>query len=64
MSNALVAIDSILVLTQLAMNIQQAMYEINIMASRAKAENRDLTDEEVKSVQDKRAALMDRWNSL
>jgi FtsZ-binding cell division protein ZapB len=64
MSNALVAIDSILVLTQLSMNIQQAINEINMMAEKAKMNNRDFTDEEVQSIQDRRKSLMDKWNSL
>lgn len=64
MSNAIKAIDSILVLTQLSMNIQQAMNEIGLMAKKAELEKRDFTDEEVKSVQDRRKSLMDKWNSL
>jgi FtsZ-binding cell division protein ZapB len=64
MSNALKAIDSILVLTQLSMNIQQAINEISLVAKKAELEKRDFTDEEVQSVQDRRKSLMDKWNSL
>ena len=62
MSNALAAIDALLSLTQLSMRIVQATNEIGTTLALAQSEGRDLTEDEVKAVQDKRQAAVDEWN--
>lgn len=63
-TSVIVAVDAVLTLTQLALNIQQATQQIQSMVATAKSEGRDLTDAEVASIVGMRKSAMDRWNSL
>lgn len=63
-TSVIVAVDAVLALTQLALNIQQATQQIQSMVATAKTEGRDLTDAEVQQIVGMRKSAMDRWNSL
>ena len=64
MSNAQLAIQASLALSQFVVRAMEAQARTNELLAQAHAENRDLTDDEIARVQSDRDDAMSRWESL
>lgn len=64
MNNVIAALDILIALSRLRERMVKAEREVSEMIQDAQSEGRDLTEEELQSVVEKRNDAMDRWNRL
>lgn len=64
MSNIATAVDALLTMTQLGLNMMDAASKITMLLQQAQSEGRDLTEDEMLLIQSEREGVLETWKHL